>query len=187
MAELFETRVFEPLTLTTQRLLLRPFTDADVESVWHACSDELTQAWLPLPRPYTLEDARAFCPTFIEEERLAGSGVHCAIVLKETDEFVGCIGLTRTAWITRCTEIGYWSSPGYRGQGYISEATRALADWTLDNGMERVALMIAPGNTGSLAVAAKAGFTFEGTLRNRGFVHSGRVDLTVWSRIPADR
>lgn len=31
-----------------------------------------------------------------------------------------------------------------------------------------------------------AGFTFEGTARNAGVVHGARVDLAVYSLIPAD-
>jgi hypothetical protein len=30
------------------------------------------------------------------------------------------------------------------------------------------------------------GFTYEGLLRNAGYVHSGRTDLVVWSFVAAD-
>jgi RimJ/RimL family protein N-acetyltransferase len=185
MADPFDAHVFEPLTLETDRLRLRPFREDDIPATQRACADELTQEWLALPRPYTLEDARTFCLTTTEEERISGGGVHCAVTLKQTDELVGCIGLRRTMWITRCTEIGYWSVPEHRGRG--TEATRALAGWAFDLGMERVELLIAPGNVASETVAKNARFTLEGTLRNRGFINTGRVDLTVWSRIPTDR
>lgn len=45
---------------------------------------------------------------------------------------------------------------------------------------------MATGNVPSLRVGKKAGFTYEGALRNAGFVHAGRVDLAVLSLVPAD-
>jgi RimJ/RimL family protein N-acetyltransferase len=45
---------------------------------------------------------------------------------------------------------------------------------------------VAPGNVASRRVAEKAGFTYEGLLRNAGFVHSGRVDVEMWSLVKAD-
>jgi [ribosomal protein S5]-alanine N-acetyltransferase len=56
----------------------------------------------------------------------------------------------------------------------------------LEHGFQRIELRIAPGNTASRRVAEKAGFTYEGLLRNAGYVHGGRVDLEMWSFVAAD-
>jgi [ribosomal protein S5]-alanine N-acetyltransferase len=45
---------------------------------------------------------------------------------------------------------------------------------------------VAPGNTASRRVVEKAGMSYEGLLRNAGHVHSGRVDLEIWSLVAAD-
>jgi RimJ/RimL family protein N-acetyltransferase len=67
------------------------------------------------------------------------------------------------------------------------EAVTGLARGALTElGLQRVQLRIATANTASLRVAEKAGFLREGVARNAGFVHAGRVDLEVWSLIPAD-
>jgi len=55
-----------------------------------------------------------------------------------------------------------------------------------EHGFERVELRVAPGNRASRRVAEKAGFTYEGLLRNAGHVFSGRVDVEVWSLVAAD-
>ena len=145
----------------------------------------MTQQWLPLPRPYTHEDARAWTRR-CETMRRAGDGVQCAVALSGSDVLVGCVGLKRTDWRARVTEIGYWSVPEHRGRGYITEAVRALARWALESEMQRVELLAAPGNLASNRVAVRAGFTYEGLMRNAGFVHGGRVDLGLYSLIPAD-
>ncbi|GLY97984.1 GNAT family protein [Actinoplanes sp. NBRC 103695] len=51
---------------------------------------------------------------------------------------------------------------------------------------ERVELRIAPGDTASQRLAAKAGFVREGVARNAGFIHGGRVDLVIHSLVRAD-
>ncbi len=187
MDDLFEKRVFDPVTLTTDRLRLRPFSAEDVAETQRACSDELTHQWLwDLPDPYTLEDARQHCLEFCESTRLAGDGVRCAVALTQTRALVGSVGIVRVDWDNRCAEIGYWAVPEHRRRGYMTEATRALADWAISQGIQRVELFIAPGNTGSMKLAQNAGFTLEGTLRNRGTTRTGREDLSIWSRIPGD-
>ena len=49
----------------------------------------------------------------------------------------------------------------------------------LEHGFQRVELRVAPGNLACRRVAEKAGFHYEGLLRNAGFVHSGRVGVPV--------
>ncbi|WP_329183483.1 GNAT family protein [Actinacidiphila glaucinigra] len=80
-----------------------------------------------------------------------------------------------------------WVSPWARGRGIAAEATRALATWLLaDQGFQRLELRAATGNTASQRVAAKAGLRREGVLRDAGFVHTGRVDLVVFSLVRGD-
>jgi RimJ/RimL family protein N-acetyltransferase len=99
----------------------------------------------------------------------------------------GAIDLKKTDWSALTTEVGYWSAPWVRGRGVTTTAVRLLASWALtDQGLERVELLAATGNEASSRVADKAGFQREGIARNAGVTHGGRVDLTVWSLVPAD-
>jgi RimJ/RimL family protein N-acetyltransferase len=85
------------------------------------------------------------------------------------------------------TEVSYAIASDVRGFGLAAEAVDALAiALILEHGFQRVELRVAPGNTASRRVAEKAGFTYEGLLRNAGHVHGGRVDLEVWSFVAAD-
>lgn len=100
---------------------------------------------------------------------------------------MGQVGLKKTDWRALTSEVGYWVSPWARGRGVAVEATRALARWVLvEQGFQRVDLRAAVGNRASQAVARGACFSEEGTLRNAGFVHAGRVDLVVYSLVPDD-
>lgn len=180
-----EPAVFPDVVLTTDRLILRPFTAADADTVQLAGADPVTQTWLPLPRPYLREHALEWCRDLTAQSRTSGRGLVRAVEAGGT--VVGAIDLKRTDWASRVAEIGYWTAPASRGRGLMAAATTALARWTLDAmAFARVELRIATGNLASVRVAEKAGFTREGVARSAGYVHGGRVDLAIYSLIRAD-
>ena len=149
------------------------------------CADALIQRWLPLPSPYTLTDAQSFCLELAPSQRESGRGVVFGIDLG--GRLAGGIDLKRTDWRARTTEIGYWAAPWARGQGVIRRAVSRVSSWALgDLGFARIEIRVATENRDSQRVAEAAGFTREGVLRNAGFVHSGRVDLVLYSLIDSD-
>ena len=87
------------------------------------------------------------------------------------------------------TEISYAVAPDARGFGVAAEAVDALAiALILEHGFQRIELRVAPGNTASRRVAEKAGFSYEGLLRNAGLgaQRAGRPrGLVVRRRRPA--
>jgi ribosomal-protein-alanine N-acetyltransferase len=132
-------------------------------------------------------DGLAWCTEMAQERRDHGAGDHYGIIRREDDKLVGCLWTKRTDWGGKVTEISYAIAGEARGFGVAPEAVDALAiALILEHGFQRIELRVAPGNTASRRVAEKAGFTYEGLLRNAGYVHSGRVDLEVWSFVAAD-
>jgi RimJ/RimL family protein N-acetyltransferase len=63
-------------------------------------------------------------------------------------------------------ELGYWTGVPYWGQGYMTEAVRAVIAFGFDTlGLHRIQATAYPRNVGSWRVMEKAGMTYEGTLR----------------------
>lgn len=179
--------MFPEATLETPRLLLRPYRADDAPDVALACSDELTQRWLPLPTPYTEAEGLAWCTEQAPGIRASGDGVQWAAVPRSGGRLVGSFGLTRTDWRARTSEIGYWVAPWARRQGVAVEGVTAVARWLLEeHEFERLELRAAVGNVPSQRVAERAGFLREGLARNAGYVHDGRVDLAVFSLVRSD-
>ena len=100
---------------------------------------------------------------------------------------VANIDAKRVDWRARTCELSYWTVPRARGRGILPRALRAIAEALIRGaGFERIELRIAPDNAASLRVAEKSGFTREGIARNAGFTDAGRIDLVIWSLVPAD-
>lgn len=159
--------------------------ESDLPWIVTACNDPVTQRWLPLPRPYSLDDARFFAFELAPHALGSGQGIERAI---EVDgQFVGVIGLKSTDRRLRITEAGYWLGPWARGRGIMPRALSALTDWALDRQhMVRVEVRVAPDNLASQATARRSGFIHEGRLRRAGIVHDGRTDLELFSRLVDD-
>jgi ribosomal-protein-alanine N-acetyltransferase len=140
-----------------------------------------------VPSRYGPVDGLAWCTEMAEERRGSGVGDNYAVVRREDDRLVGCLWTKRTDWVARVTEISYAVDPALRGFGLAAEAVDALAiALILEQGFQRIEMRVAPGNVASRRVAEKASFSYEGLLRNAAHVHSGRVDLEVWSLVAAD-
>ncbi|HEX6123025.1 MAG TPA: GNAT family N-acetyltransferase [Ktedonobacterales bacterium] len=80
------------------------------------------------------------------------------VIEPATGAVAGDVGFHSPVRGVPSVELGYVILPPYRGRGYATEATGALASWALTQpGVERVILLIAPENAASLRVAAKLG------------------------------
>ncbi|MCU1589606.1 MAG: putative ribosomal N-acetyltransferase ydaF [Frankiales bacterium] len=157
----------------------------DAAALAAAGSDDLTQTWLPLPRPYSEGDALRWIGQVAPDRQRSGFGLVRAI--DAAGQLAGTIDFKRTEWAAGVTEIGYLACPWARSQGFVTEAVQAMARWALtDLGLHRVELRIATGNAASLRVAEKAGFLREGVARRAGYIHAGRVDLAIFSLVQAD-
>ncbi|MCX5379368.1 GNAT family N-acetyltransferase [Streptomyces sp. NBC_00091] len=190
------TTTFPDVTISTDRLVLRPFEEEDVTALAEMMNDEQVTAWTSVPHPYTHADARAWATALSHTERTEGRGIVFAVTEFLTQRLVGIVHLQNTNWRTRTTEVGYVTAPWARGEGYASESVLAVAQWLLrDQRFERLELRTAADNTASQQVAQKIGCISEGVLRNAWIVRTQgadgswaetRTDLIVWSLVPED-
>lgn len=113
--------------IITFRLLLRPFTDADLDALFAYHSlPEVAQFLYWHPR--SLEDTQTALQkkkeqAFFTEE---GSVLCLAICLQETAQLIGEVILFWRSREHQQGEIGFVFNPHFGGHGYATEATRAL-------------------------------------------------------------
>jgi RimJ/RimL family protein N-acetyltransferase len=79
-------------------------------------------------------------------------------------------------------ELGYVIAAWARGRGVGTGALRLLARWAFEvRGLERLEVLVQPGNEASQALAARVGFTREGVLRAHSLVRGERKDMVMMS------
>ncbi|MFB7494796.1 GNAT family N-acetyltransferase [Streptomyces sp. NPDC056161] len=190
------TSTFPNISISTERLVLRPLDEDDVRELTEMMNDEQVAAWTHVPQPFTEEGARGWITSYAPAERAAGRGLDFAVTEFLTQRLVGIVQLTKADWRIRSVELTYVIAPWARGEGYAAEAALATARWLFnDQKFERVELRTAAGNTASQQVAQKIGCISEGVLRNaciaRVRAEDGtwtdlRTDFIVWSLLPED-
>ncbi|GAU71310.1 putative acetyltransferase [Streptomyces sp. NBRC 110611] len=180
----------EPVILTTERLILRPFEPSDAPAVHAACQEPDIPRWTNVPSPYTLRDAERFVGTTVPEGWRDDTAYDFAVVARTDGSLVGAMGLVRLAGLRgpeRQAELGYWTAREQRGRGYTVEAARAVLRWAFDDlGVERMEWLAEAGNDGSWAVARRLGFQWEGTLRAKLVREGTRRDVWAGSLLPSD-
>ncbi|WP_055492822.1 GNAT family N-acetyltransferase [Streptomyces sp. TP-A0356] len=190
------TSTFPNVSISTERLVLRPLDEDDVPALAEMMNDELVGAWTDVPQPFTEEGAHTWITEYAPAERAAGRGLDLAVTEFLTQRLVGVIQLGKTNWHIRSTELSYVIASWGRGEGYASEAALATAQWLFgDQKFERIELRTAADNTASQQVAQKIGCISEGVLRNACIAHvrtedgtwtDVRTDFIVWSLLPED-
>lgn len=153
---------------------LRPWRSEDAAALAAAADNPKIAANLrnSFPSPYTLEDAERFirdCITHEEERRLAR-----AIIIE--GKAAGSIGVfLKDDVYGKSAELGYWLAEEYWGRGLMTEAVRRICREAFAR-FDILRIFAEPfeGNLSSRRVLEKAGFTYEGTMRN-GVFKNGRV------------
>ena len=152
--------------LQTVRLTLRPPHDDD--AVWIATEIAKPQVHAMLtapPKPYGLADAK----TWLASAKSAPG--HYVIVAKEP------IGVVTLASLTRGPELGYWLRDTAWGQGYMTEAARAVvAEHFLDGATDLQSGHLV-ANAASARVLTKLGFRPAGTASHFSGFYGTEVDV----------
>lgn len=180
-----------PSSIETSRLTLRPPRAGDGPVLHDALTESLAElrrflASLPwVAAEQTLESAETFCRNG-EANFIARRDLPFFVFEKRTGNFVASAGLHRTVWQTPRTEVGYWCRTKSSGQGFVTEAVRALTEYAFQHiKAVRVELITDEENAASRRVAERCGFVLEGILRNERRAPDATLRNTcVYARTP---
>jgi RimJ/RimL family protein N-acetyltransferase len=170
--------------LETERLALRAPHFDDAKAIALLANDlRIAQNMLRLPHPYSFADAESFIATANSDD---GERV---FLITRGATVLGACGLAR---LNRAQpEIGYWLGVAFWGQGYATEAARALIDHAFgDLGYETLAGGARVSNPASRRVLEKCGFQWTGVglYRIRALASSApvdrfRLDRRLWASL----
>lgn len=149
-------------TLTTARLVLRPFILADAPCVQRLAGDRaIADTTLAIPHPYPDGAAEKWiathAPGFAE-----GTQATFAITLPPEGTLAGAAGLTISPGLAQA-ELGYWIAVPFWGRGFATEAARAVVDFGFEKlGLHRIQARHFTRNPSSGRVLQKLGMRLGG-------------------------
>jgi ribosomal-protein-alanine N-acetyltransferase len=163
---------------------LRPLHVSDAPWCIPFYNDPDIQKWMPVPDEYGPKEFAAQLEKFTALQR---NGLGINWVVEREGEPVAMLGCHTTDWKRQATEIGYAVLPPSRGQGIVTALLGELVPFLFtEYGFVRIEVQAAVENTASRRSVEKAGFTHEGTLRQR-YLHKGVLtDDAVYAKIRED-
>jgi ribosomal-protein-alanine N-acetyltransferase len=138
--------------LTTARLVLRRPTMADTDAMYAYTSDPAVTKYMGWPRHESKQTTRAFIVMRHEEWETRGTGT---FLVEKDGVVVGSTGLHTYDDAPAAT--GYIIARPHWGNGYATEATRAMLDLARSRGYARVEASCHPDNRASVRVLEKCG------------------------------
>lgn len=166
-------------TLVTARLELRPFRLADASEVQRlAGALQVAEMTVNIPHPYPEGAAEEWIGSHrVRFEQ--GAGLTLAVTFKDSGTLIGAVSLVDAD--AHRAELGYWIGVPFWGQGYCTEAARALVDYGLRAmGLHRIVATHFQRNPASGRVMQKLGMRYEGCLREHVFKGGRYQDLMLY-------
>lgn len=152
--------------LTTQRLILRPFSLADAPMVQKLAGNfDVASRTLNIPYPY--EDGMAEEWISKQADLFASqNNLTLAITHRDDKYLIGAIALSSISLQHETAEIGYWIGKANWNHGYCTEAVAAVLRYGFDQlKLNRIYARHFMSNPASGRVLQKVGMKYEGCQR----------------------
>ena len=113
--------------------------------------------------------------------------IRWGLILKETGEFIGTIGLNNLNKRAKKSEIGYELHPDYWRQGIAKEAIREVLRYSFEElDLFRMGAVTYPANETSSGLLKKLGFKEEGRLRAYLYQGGQSHDALIFSLLKSE-
>jgi len=165
--------------LETERMFLRQLTENDMDFIFEMFSREETNQHVADDPVKSMDEARELYEMFIRPKPHL---FRLGLFLKESEIPIGTIGLYGVKMEDFRAVIGFDLLKEYWGQGYMTEAGKALIDYAFkEMGLNRIQASADADNARSLAAIRRMGFKLEGTMRQKDFYKGAFHDDIVYS------
>jgi RimJ/RimL family protein N-acetyltransferase len=171
--------------LETARLILRAPRLEDATALAQLVNDRrIAENTARIPHPYGLADAEQFITSVNRKD-----GEFALLITLADDTIIGGCGVGKL--FGSDPEIGYWFGVSYWGNGYATEAARAIVDYAFTElGLNRLEAGARVSNPASRRVLEKCGFQWTGVilmrvraLNSAAPVDRFRLDRGLWASL----
>lgn len=162
-----------PTNLQTPRLVLRPFCLDDLEPFYNYSKNPnvgRNAGWKP--HESVIESLEILNLIFLDKENM------WAMVIKETNQLIGSIGLTDDPkrLNPNVKMMGYAIGEEHWGKGYTTEAAKKVVEYAFGKlKLDLVSAYTYPNNLRSQKVLEKCGFLCEGSLKLAEILYTGEI------------
>jgi len=159
--------------------LVREFRQSDLASiVEHANNSNVARNLEDrFPHPYTAKDAEEWLARIRKQDPVTN------FAIADPDQVIGSIGIQLLDDVYRCTaDLGYWLGEAFWGRGIATRAVRAFTAWGFQSfDVTRIQARVFESNPASGRVLEKAGFIFEGRLRQSAIKQGVVLDQLLYA------
>lgn len=163
------------MTFTTERLILRPWEEADAESLYEYAKDSRIGPIAGWPVHTSVENSLEIIKNVLSAPETY------AVCLKSDNRAIGSIGLippmqSHTEAAEDEVEVGYWIGVPFWGNGYIPEAVREMQRHAFEDlGYNAMWCGYYDGNEKSKRCQEKCGFKYHHTEKDKPCALMGDV------------
>lgn len=178
--------------LQTDRVLLRApqMSDYPAWAELRAASRDFLVPWEPLWAPDELSRAsfRRRIRHYLRDMR-EDMGYALFVCDAQSRKLVGGITLCNVRrGVTQSCTLGYWIGAAHAGQGYMTEAVRAVVPFVFDSlELHRLEAACLPTNTASMRLLERVGFQREGLARRYLRINGNWSDHVLYALLETDR
>lgn len=141
--------------IETERLILRPLTVDDAKDVFEWVGDPIVNRFMPYPVYKSIDQVEKWISSLVDEKNEFG------FCLKDNGKVIGS-GSIKFDPESNSYELGYNINRAFWGNGYATEASKALIQWAYQKlGARDFCAAHATANTASGNVIKKCGFIFD--------------------------
>jgi RimJ/RimL family protein N-acetyltransferase len=172
--------------LTTERLVLRRFRAADAETLAAYRSDPEIARYQSWDAPYPLDQARSMIAGMAADDPERRGWFQYAIERTADRAHIGDVAV-KLHENRRQAEIGFSLAAAYHGQGYATEAVRAVLDHLfLVRGLHKVSAECDARNAASARLLERVGFVPEGHRREHTWIKGEWTDDLLYGLLARD-
>jgi len=170
-------RVLRPdYPIMTERLVLRPFAEGDVDALHAYQSRADVCRYIPY-EPRTREQIADRIAAARAEVSEPGQAILLAVELGASGRVIGDVMMAWTSREHSSGELGYVFHPDVAGNGYATEAARAMLRVGFETlGLRRIIARVDARNTGSINVLRRLGMRQEAHLVQNEWFKGGWSD-----------
>jgi len=168
------------IEIKTERLIIRDHIQEDLIGLHTLLSDPEGMYYLQDLKSNTLEDSKANLKVSMDESiSLKREKYFFAIILKDSNQYVGEIGVTQlmNCKLGRKFELGYFIMKKHWGKGLVTEAAHAVVNYCFEHlNTMKIVVGCNKDNVGSENIIIKLGMIKEADFKHHVYLHGKLCD-----------